>query len=165
MSETLKSEVKRVNGYLKEVITFFDASGKPISQVMNPLMVELKPRDVLQIFVGALLVSAPLCFTEEVWVLSENLKSQNVYALGAISLLTVVLFIFFNYYRYKIKGHIIDFIKRTLATYIITASSIILVLALIDKFPIQETPTIAINRVIIIGFPALFGAVISDYLK
>ena len=160
-----KSEVKRINGYLREVVTFFDASGKPLSQVMNPLMTELKPRDILQIFVGAFLVSAPLCFTEEVWTLSVELKRLNVYALGLISYVTVALFIYFNFYRYRLKGNIVEFIKRIVATYAITASSIILILLLIDKFPIETEPYVAIKRVIIIGFPALFGAVISDYLK
>jgi uncharacterized membrane protein len=165
MSGNLKTEIKRINGYLKEVVTFFDATGKPISQVVNPLMVELTPRDILQIFVGAFLIAAPLSFTEEVWQLSISLKRKNVYALGAVSIVTATLFIYFNFYRYKLKGHFIDFFKRVLATYIITISSIVLLLALIDKFPFQETPYIALKRVIIIGFPALFGAVISDYLK
>ena len=160
-----KSEVKRINGYLKEVVTFFDSSGKPLSQVMNPLMVELKPRDILQIFVGAFLVSAPLCFTEEVWTLSVELKKSNVYALGFISTITVALFIYFNFYRYRLKGNVVEFAKRVFATYAITASSIVLILLLIDKFPFEASPFIAIKRVIIIGFPALFGAVISDYLK
>tara|TARA_B100001248_G_C27395862_1_gene465492 strand:- start:154 stop:645 length:492 start_codon:yes stop_codon:yes gene_type:complete len=160
-----KSEIKRINGYLKEVITFFDSSGKPLSQVINPLMVELNPKDILQIFVGAFLIATPLCFTEEVWRLSESLKSENVYALGLVSILTVVLFIYFNFYRYRVKGNLIEFFKRTVATYFITISSIILILVLIDKFPFQENPDVAINRVIIIGFPALFGAVISDYIK
>ena len=165
MADQLKTEIKRVNGYLKEVVTFFDSSGKPISHIINPLMVELKPRDILQIFVGAFLVSAPLCFTEEVWQLSISLKSANVFALGGVSLVTVALFIYFNFYRFKLKGHLANYFKRTLATYLITASSIVLILTLIDKFPINETPFIAVKRVIIIGFPALFGAVISDYLK
>ena len=42
---------------------------------------------------------------------------------------------------------------------------IILILVLIDKFPVETNPYVAIKRVIIIGFPALFGAVISDYIK
>ena len=160
-----KSEVKRINGYLKEVVTFIDSSGKPLSQIMNPLMVELNPRDILQIFVGAFLVAAPLCFTEEVWQLSISLKRSNVYALGSISALTVTLFIYFNFYRFRLKGNLIEFIKRIIATYTISISSIVLILILIDKFPINESPYIALKRVIIIGFPTLFGAVISDYLK
>lgn len=161
----MKTEIKRINGYLKEVVTFFDSTGKPISQVMNPLMVELKPRDVLQLFVGAFLIAAPLCFTEEVWNLSIQLPRANAYALGAVSLITVILFIYFNFYRFKLRGHLVEFIKRVLATYLITVSSVVLILTLIDKFPIFETPYIAIKRVIIIGFPSLFGAVISDYIK
>ena len=160
-----KSEVKRINGYLKEVVTFFDASGKPLSQVMNPLMTELKPRDILQIFVGAFLVAAPLCFTEEVWTLSVELKRLNVYALGLISYVTAALFIYFNFYRYRLRGNFVEFIKRIVATYAITTSSIIFILLLIDKLPIETQPFVAIKRVIIIGFPALFGAVISDNLK
>lgn len=160
-----KSEVKRINGYLKEIITFFDSSGQPISHIINPLMVELKPRDILQIFVGAFLLAAPLCFTEEIWSLSVSLKRSNVYALGLVSLITAVLFIYFNFYRFKLKGHIINFIKRVFATYFITIFSIVLILVLIDKFPIIETPIIAVKRVIIIGFPSVFTAMLSDYLK
>ena len=165
MGTELKTEIRRVNGYLKEVVTFLDASGKPISQVMNPLMVELKPRDVLQIFVGAFLVAAPLAFTEEVWNLSVELKRQNVFALGGVSMVTVAMFIYLNFYRFKLKGNVFEFVKRIFATYLITISSIVMLLALIDKFPYETDPIVAVKRVIIIGFPASFGGVISDYLR
>ena len=49
-------------------------------------MVELNLRDIFQIFVGAFLIVAPLSFTEEIWQLSVTLKIQNVYALGALSI-------------------------------------------------------------------------------
>lgn len=165
MTNKIETEVRRINGYLKEVVTFFDSSGNPISSVVNPLKTELKPRDILQIFVGSLLVGSPLCFTEEVWNLSISLKKNNVYALGAISLFVSAIFIYFNFYRFKLKGNVLQYVKRTLATYVISISSIILILALIDKFPIGETPYIAIKRVIIIGFPTTFAAVIADYIK
>lgn len=165
MSNKIQTEVRRINGYLKEVVTFFDASGKPISQVINPMMVELRPRDILQIFVGSFLVASPLCFTEEIWQLSISLKRSNVYALGGISLLVSALFIYFNFYRNRLKGNIAEFVKRFLATYIISISSIILILALIDKLPFDESPYVAIKRVIIIGFPTIFAAVIADYIK
>ncbi|MCB0376974.1 MAG: DUF2391 family protein [Bdellovibrionales bacterium] len=163
--DNLKTEIKRINGYLKEVVTFFDESGKPISQLMNPIMVELAPRDVLQIFVGAFLIASPLCFTEEVWNLSESLRAKNVYALGLISIITVTMFIYFNFYRYRIAGNVVAFFKRVVATYLISVSSIMLLLTLIDKFPILHDPELAVKRVIIIGFPTVFGAVISDYIK
>jgi uncharacterized membrane protein len=165
MKSKIETEVKRINGYLKEVVTFFDSSGKPISQTVNPLMTELRPRDISQIFVGSFLVASPLCFTEEIWQLSVNLNRGNVYALGFISLLVSALFIYFNFYRFKLKGNIAEYAKRVLATYVIAASSIILILSLIGKFPITETPYIAIKRVIIIGFPTIFAAAIVDYIK
>ena len=165
MENKFNTEVKRINGYLKEVVTFIDSSGKPISHIVNPLMVELKPRDVLQLFVGSFLIAAPLCLTEEVWNLSVSLKVINTYALIMVSLITIISFIYLNFYRHRIKGNAASFIKRVIATYIIVTSSVILMLLLIDKFPFQESPLIAIKRVIIIGFPALFGAVITDYLK
>lgn len=161
----MKTEIKRVGGYLKEIVTFFDDSGKPISQVMNPLMVELKPRDITQIFIGAFLVATPLCFTEEVWKLSEELPRVNIYYLLTCSFVTVTLFVYFNFYRFKLKGHVLEFIKRIIAIYVITALSVILVLFLIDKFPIIKNPIIALKRVAIIGFPSVFGATVTDYLK
>ncbi|MCP4914443.1 MAG: DUF2391 family protein [Oligoflexia bacterium] len=165
MKTKATTELKRINGYLKEIVTFFDESGKPISQVMNPIMVELKPRDITQIFVGALLVASPLCFTEEVWNLSLELKMFNVYLLAAFSLLSVTFFVYFNFYRFKLKGHVAEFLKRILAIYVISTASVVLVLFLIDKFPIMTQTNVAIKRVIIIGFPSIFGAAITDYLK
>ncbi len=160
-----KTEIKRINGYLKEVITFFDSSGKPISHIINPLMVELRPRDVLQIFIGALLMGTPLCFTEEVWVLSSSLKIFNISLILFISLSSVSCFVYFNFYRNNIKGHIIEFFKRIVATYVISILSIVVLLFLIDKFPILENPIIALKRIIIIGFPAVFAGTLSDSLK
>jgi uncharacterized membrane protein len=165
MVKKIQTEVKRVNGYLKEVVTFFDSTGKPISHVMNPLMVELRPRDITQIFIGSLLVSTPLCFTEEVWNLSISLKLINIYYLMACSMFAVIAFVYFNFYRFKLRGHIIEFIKRIVAIYFISTLSVILVLFLIDKLPVFKEPVIAFKRVVIIAFPAIFGATVTDYLK
>ena len=165
MKRQTQTEIQRINGYLKEVVTLFDSSGKPISSVINPLMVELAPRDVLQIFVGALLFATPLSFTEEVWTISLELPSFKVYLLSVFSLVTVTLFIYFNFYRHRLKGHLIEFVKRVFATYLISISSVALMLYLIDKLPFEESPEVAIRRLVIIGFPSVFGATLSDYIK
>lgn len=161
----INTEIKRVNGYLKEVVTFFDASGKPISHVMNPLMVELKPRDVAQLFVGALVVATPLCFTEEVWNISLTLPYLNFILLMVASIIAVTLFVYFNFYRFKLKGNVVNFFKRIVAIYFISILSVIMVLLLIDKLPFQEQPLVAMKRIVLIGFPSIFGATITDYLK
>ncbi len=165
MSNNIRTEIQRINGYLREVVTFLDESGKPLTQLINPIMVELKPRDILQLFVGSFLIASPLCFTEEVWNLSVELPDRNAYALILLSFITVTAFIFFNFYRFQLRGHIVEFVKRVLATYLIAISSIVLILSLIDKFPIFDNPIMTIKRVIIIGFPTVFGAIISDYIK
>lgn len=165
MGEKYKAELKKINGYLKEVVTFFDDSGKPVGHVINPLMIEFRPRDIMQIFVGSLLVSSPLCMTEEVWNLSQHLRMQNIYLLMTCSLFAVCLFVYFNFYRKNLRGHIIEFVKRMVAIYTVSTISVILVLFLIDKFPYDTEPLLAFKRVILIGFPTIFGAVVTDSLK
>ncbi len=165
MSGKFETEIKRINGYLKEVITFIDSSGKPISHIINPIMVELRPRDILQLFVGSFLIASPLCFTEEIWSLSESLAMGNIHALLIVSVFVIISFIYLNFYKHRLRGNTLNFLKRVFATYIISISSVILMLTLIDKFPIFSNTVIAWKRVTIITFPSLFGAVITDYLK
>ncbi|AYF43966.1 MULTISPECIES: DUF2391 family protein [Halobacteriovorax] len=159
------TEIKRINGYLKEVVTFLDDSGKPMGHVINPLMVELRLRDITQIFVGAFLVASPLCFTEEVWTLSETLPFQNIYYLFAASITTVTFFVYFNFYRFKLKGNVIEFLKRIFAIYFITTLSVVMILFLINKFPVKTDHILAFKRTVIIAFPSIFGAAVTDYLK
>ena len=61
--------VKRIGGYLHRVVPIKDATGKVLNYTLKPLMIEFRPRDVMQVIVGASLLSIPVCFTEEVWVL------------------------------------------------------------------------------------------------
>lgn len=160
-----KSEIQRIGGYLKEVVTVLDESGNPISHAINPLMIELKPRDVLQIFVGAFLVASPLCFTEEVWNLSDQLPAHKIETLQLTSFLFVTAFIYLNFYRFRFRGNVINFLKRSLATYLITLASVAYILFLIDKLPYETDFNLAYKRVILIGFPSVFGATLSDYIK
>lgn len=165
MKSTVKSEIRRINGYLKEVVTLFDESGKQISHVINPIMVELKPRDIMQIMVGSFLIGSPLCFTEEVWVLSENLNVGKVETLALVSVATVTLFIYLNFYKNRLKSHFFEFVKRVLATYFISLFTVALILYLIDKLPWEDDPILSFKRTVIIGFPAVLGATLSDYIK
>ena len=160
-----KTEIKRINGYLKEVVTILDDSGNIIGHSLNPLMVELKPRDILQLFVGSFLISTPLCFTEEVWKITETLPRINLIYFLISSLFAVIGFVYFNFYRFKMKGHIIEFTKRIFFTYFISLLSTIMTLFFINKLPLGEDIFISVNRVVVIGFPSVFGAIVTDYLK
>ena len=48
-----KDNIKRIGGYLHRVVDIVDKTGKVAQTVIAPFMVELKPRDMLQIIVGA----------------------------------------------------------------------------------------------------------------
>ena len=76
-------EVKRLGrgGYLHTIVSIFDNSGEVIHQVVKPLMVELRLRDVIQILVGASILAIPVGYTEETWQLGQRLPLPNVAAL------------------------------------------------------------------------------------
>lgn len=93
--------IKRIGGYLHRVVPIVDATGKVLDYALKPLMIEFKPRDVMQVIVGASLLSIPVAFTEEAWVLGNELPMLNVVCLSALSLLFIGLFVFYNFYRFK----------------------------------------------------------------
>ncbi len=161
----IKTEIKRVNGYLKEVTTFLDSSGKPIYHIVNPVMTELRPRDILQIFIGAMIFGAPLCYTEEIWTLSTEISRHKITILNLVGFILLSSFVYFNFYRFKLKGNVINFLKRSLGIFAITFLTIGMFLYLIDKLPLNESYHLAYKRISLIAFPSLFSAAISDMLK
>lgn len=108
---------------------------------------------------------SPLCFTEEVWALSETLSLARVFMLKFISFVAVIGFVYFNFYRNCLQGHVWEFIKRVVAIFLLSTLTVAGLLYLIDKLPLDSEPLVAYKRVIIIGFPAIFGATLSDSLK
>lgn len=94
------------------MIPITDASGKLLHYVTKPLMVELKPRDIMQIIIGSTILALPIAYTEEVWKLGEELPLLNVGLLSLLSLVFIALFVYFNFYRFSIKGHWFNYIKR-----------------------------------------------------
>ena len=62
---------------LHKVIPVKDSSGKVIQNLLKPLMVEVHPQDFIQIMIGSTLLSLPVAFTEEVWILGNDLPWPN----------------------------------------------------------------------------------------
>jgi len=162
---TIKHEVRRIGGYLQKIVTIKNGSGKVIQTVMRPFMVELRPRDILQIIIGATILAIPVGLTEETWILGKELSLAKVAVLGVISVLFLSLFIYFNFYRYNIKGHVFNYIKRVLATYFLSLLVVGTLLTLIDKCPWGVDNILAIKRIIITAFPASMAATLSDTIK
>ena len=153
------------NGYLHKVIPIIDKSGEVMDYVLKPFMVEFKPRDVMQVAIGAALLGTPMAFTEEVWVLGSELPLANCLMLSFLSLLLIGVFVYFNFYRFNFKGHEFSYVKRVLGTYLITLSIIALILTIVDKCPWGTDNLLAIKRILIVSFPAAMSGTISDTIK
>jgi len=157
--------VKRIGGYLHRVVPVMDSAGKVIHYVTTPLMVELKPRDVMQIIVGATILAIPVGFTEETWSLGERLPFANLLALTIISLAFIASFVYFNFYRFQLKTHVFEYIKRVAAIYTLSLIVVGAILTIIQVCPWGTDNVLAIKRIIIVGFPASMSAAVSDMLK
>jgi uncharacterized membrane protein len=160
-----ESSIKRIGGYLHRVIPIVDGAGKILSYTLSPLMVELRPRDLMQIIVGASILAVPVAFTEETWNLGAHLPFVNVLGLSALSLLFIALFVYFNFYRFAFKGHFVEYCKRVVAIYVFSLLVVGLILTIIQKCPWGVDNVLAVKRMLIVAFPAAMSAAVSDTLK
>ena len=163
--DPITSTIKRIGGHLHRVVPILDDAGEVINYAVQPLMVELKPRDIAQIVIGSSILAIPVAFTGEAWELAEQLPMTNIIALAGVSLLFIACFVFFNFYRGVLKGHVFDFLKRVIATYLISAAIVALLLWIIQKAPWQTDWLLAVRRVIVVAFPACMSASLADSIK
>jgi uncharacterized membrane protein len=154
--------VQRISGYLHKVIPIFDNTGKIISHAVKPLKVELRRRDIMQIIVGASILSVPVAFTQETWDLGRDLPILNVVGLGIISLTFLGLHVYFAFYRQEFRNHAGEYFKRVAAIYLLSFIVVGILLSLIDKAPWQSDILLAIKRTVIVTFPASMSAAVSD---
>jgi uncharacterized membrane protein len=157
--------IKRIGGYLHKVIPIMDHTGKVIHHVVTPFAVELKPRDILQIIIGASVLAIPIGFTEEAWILGRALPMKNVIMLMVISIIFIATFVYFNMYRYHLRDHIVEYIKRITAIYILSLIVVGILLTVIQKCSWGVDNVLAIKRIIIATFPSAMAATITDTIK
>ena len=160
-----KRQIIKVAGKLRELVTITDARGKILQRFMNPIMVKFYARDVMQIVVGASILAIPVAFTEETWRLGETLPMNNVISLMLISLLFIGSFVYYNYYRGRMKEHKIEYIKRVTMTYLVSFLVVALLLTIIQRAPWDSNFTIAFSRTVIVAFPASMSGAVADILK
>ncbi|MFW5982146.1 MAG: DUF2391 family protein [Halanaerobiaceae bacterium] len=158
-------KVKRIGGYLHKVTTLKDAKGNIVEHIITPLMVELRPRDILQVIIGASILAIPVGMTEETWNLGAELPLFNVLLLTLIGIFFIAFFVYFNFYRDMLKEHKLDYIKRIFMIYTVSLIVVTIFLALIQKLPLFIETEIAIKRLLLITFPCSMSATISDGLK
>lgn len=160
-----KSGIKRIGGYLQQVVPILDDAGKVVSYAMKPVMVEFRLRDLMQVIVGASILAVPVAFTEETWKLGEKLPTANVVMLAGLSIIFIALFVFFNFYRFTFRGHVLEYCKRVLAIYVFSIVVVGVLLTIIQKCPWEIDNVLAIKRILIVAFPASMSAAVSDALK
>lgn len=165
LNEQGKETIKRIEGYLHQVIPVIDETGKVVQHVLKPFMVEFNVRDLMQVIVGASLLAVPVAFTEETWKLGAELAMPNVMALSGLSILFISFFVYFNFYRLHMTGNVLKFIKRVASIYFFSLLVVALLLTIIQRCPWQTDYMLALKRVLIVAFPASMSAAISDTLK
>ncbi len=160
-----KTSIKRIGGYLHRVIPITDATGKVLSHFLKPVMVEFRPRDLMQVVVGASVLAVPVAFTEETWALGEQLPLLNVLMLSALSIVFIGLFVYLNFYRYMLKENFGEYLKRVVSIYFFSLLVVGVLLSIIQRCPWGVDNIIAIKRILIVAFPASMSASLSDSIK
>jgi len=168
MKETVKSStstIDRIGGHLHRIIPISDKSGKVLSYVLKPHMVEFRSRDILQVMVGASLMAVPVALTEEAWTLGERLPLMNIGILALLSLFLISTFVYFNFYRNWLDGRVFNYIQRVVGTYFFSMLVVAIILTIIQKCPWGVDNLLALKRIIIVTFPASMTATVSDTIK
>lgn len=160
-----ETTIKRVGGYLHRVIPIMDGAGKVLNYALTPMMVEFRPRDLMQVIVGASLIAIPVAFTEETWNLGAELPLRNVLVLSGLSIIFISLFVYFNFYRFAFRSHFWEYLKRSISIYVFSLLIVATLLTIIEKCPWGVDNLVAIKRVLIVAFPASMSAAVSDTLK
>ena len=160
-------EIARIGraGYLHSIIPIVDSSGEIVQRIVKPLMVELRFKDVIQIFVGASLLAIPMAYTEETWQLGEKLPLLNIGILACLSLIFIAIFVYANFYRYYLKGFVFEYIKRVIAIYLISLLVVGFLMTVIQQCPWGIDNLLAIKRIVIVALPASMSAVAADAIK
>ena len=160
-----ESTIERIGGYLHRVVPIVDSAGKVLDYALKPVMVEFRPRDMMQVIVGASILAVPVAFTEETWSLGERLPTVNVLVLSGLSVLFIALFVYFNFYRFAFKGHVRQYCMRVLAIYLFSLAVVGILLSIIQKCPWSTDATLAVKRILIVAFPASMSAAVSDTIN
>ena len=122
-------------------------------------------KDVAQLIVGTCVLGIPLAYTEETWVLGEQLPLGNVLIIATLSLCFLAFFSYFMFFECRLTGRVGQFIIRVFAGYFITLVIIGVILTTLQKCPWLGEPVLALKRVIVVAFPACFSATIIDSLR
>tara|TARA_Y100000310_G_C20674069_1_gene811890 strand:+ start:1347 stop:1814 length:468 start_codon:yes stop_codon:yes gene_type:complete len=146
------------------------SESQPIQKILiDPIKTEFKNNDILQVIVGAAILSVPVGFTQETWDLGKTLPMTNILALIALALIFISLFVYTHYHRGRVKmdpkHHMTQFTKRVLVTYILSFIVVAMLLTLIQVAPWTTDAMLAFKRTAVVTFPSSLSATIVDLIK
>lgn len=118
--------------------------------------------DASQVAIGAFALAVPISFSEEAWKLGETLPATNLALIFTLSVAFLSFFAYESVFQGNITYRVPAFISRIIIAYSIAALVVALVLFSLDKFPLFNSPEIALKRLIVITMPASMGAIIVD---
>lgn len=118
--------------------------------------------DASQVIIGAFALAVPVSFSEEAWILGEELPTVNLFLVFTLSVFFLGVFAYQSVFQGDIKYRIPVFLMRMAIAYITAALVVALILVSIDKFPLMTETAIALKRLVLITMPASMGAIIVD---
>lgn len=137
-----------------------------LGKSIDPLFHEFHLKDVLQVLLGASILSIPVGFTEEFWRLGEILPIINILGFVFLSFLFISLFTYYHYHKeHGLRKHHKHFVKRVVLTYLLSFAVVTLLMALIQKAPIDSDFLLAFKRIALVTFPASISGTIADVVK
>ena len=150
-------------GRLHFVHHITDENGNKITTVTGPLKVEFRIQDLAQLVAGACAMGLPVSLGKDVWDLGTTLSIGRTLMILCFSIVALCGFIwglFYGEHLVRYRGH---FLKRSVATYLITFVVSLLFLFLWDKAPLNDLQ-VTLTRTIIVTFPAVFAATAVDFM-
>ena len=161
----IATRIERRNGRLHSIHEVRDSAEGLLSQLAEPLQVELHGNDIAQLVAGACALAIPVAYTEEVWGLGSTLSSERILLVALASVVSLSFFVRSLFYPGRdLHEYRFEFVKRVLASYLTTLTVAMLLLILIDKGPFDDL-ALALRRAVLIAFPASFAATAVDYIK
>ncbi len=146
------------------------AGQRSISQKVNPK--RLIPEafhfdDLAQQIIGAMVLTAPLAVTQEVWMLANELDFVRVLILVGLTLLFDILLIYYTKYQVVKNEKIISFIPiRLFSLVVVSYVGAFLMLYIFGVIGNEITnPVWAFKLVVFVGLFSNIGAGAADMLK
>lgn len=156
--------VRRIDDRLHVVHDIVDDAGRLVTTVAQPLKVEFRVQDLVQLVMSACVMALPVALTGEVWELGEKLSGGRALLIVTFSIVALLAVIWGLFYGRRVREYSGHFLRRALSAYVLTYLISFLLLRLFDQAPLDDL-RVALTRTVIVAFPASFAATAVDFLN